>query len=121
MSLITNQTATIWNPGIKEDRYGNQTEDWDTATPTEVGDVSIQPSSTQEVVDDQQTTVADWRFYSEDSAASALTASSRVECQGQTYEVVGAPQPWPDPFEPGAIDHWEAPLRVILPDPRPGD
>lgn len=117
MSVINNQDAVIWNPGTKPDRYGNEVEDWSSATDTPITDVSVQPSSTTEVVDDQQTTVADWRFYSTDPACVAMTAQSRIECQGQTYEVVGAPQPWPDPLEPGAVDHWEAPLRVILPNP----
>lgn len=119
MSLITNQSAIIRNPGVKEDRYGNEVVDWSVAADTAITDVSIQPSDTQEVLDDQQTTIADWRFYSEDPAAAALTAVSRVVCQGQTFEVVGAPSPWPDPLEAGAIHHWEAPLRVITPDPRP--
>lgn len=121
MTIITNQDAVIWNPGVKEDRYGNKVDDWSAATPTYIGDTSIQPSATREEIEDQQTTIADWRFYSEDPAASALTAQSRIECLGQTYEVVGAPQPWPDPLEPGEIDHWEAPLRIIVPNPIPGE
>lgn len=121
MSIINNQVATILNPGEKEDRYGNKVDDWTVATETPISDVSIQPSDTQEVVDDQQTTVANWRFYSEDPAAAALTSRSRVACQGSLYEVVGAPQPWPDPLNPGDIDHWEAPLRIYDPEPQPED
>lgn len=119
MSIINNQTAIVLNPGTKEDRYGNETDDWDNPVPTYLSDCSVQPSTTEEIVENQQTTVADWRFYSEDPAAAALTARSRLECLGQTYEVVGAPQPWPDPLNPGGIDHWEAPLRIFDPNPNP--
>ncbi len=124
MGIITNQEAVIWNPGEKEDRYGNKVDDWNNAIPTHVTDVSVQPTGTQEVVDDQQTTVADWHFYCEDPDVASilqevLRATSRIECDGQTYEVVGAPQMWPDPLEPGAINHVEAPLRVFDPNPRP--
>lgn len=107
----------ILNPGVKTDRYGNQVADWSNAIPTYISDSSVQPSDTQEIVQDQQTTVANWRFYSTDPNSVAMKATSRIECNGLTYEVVGSPQPWPDPLEPGEIDHWEAPLRIYDPNP----
>lgn len=113
MSAIMNQTCEILHPAKKTDRYGNDSWDWDNATVIEVDEVSIQPSSTVEILDDRQTTVSGWRFYG--PPETVIYAIDRVRVGAFLWDVSGEPQPWPDPLNAGAIDHWEAQLEIIEP------
>jgi hypothetical protein len=116
---IMNQVCAVLRAAVLPDRYGpnTNTRDWANATSTPLARVAIQPSSTTEDSLERQTTVSGWRFYG--PPETDLLATDRVEWYGKTFEVVGEPQPWMDPLNPGAIDHWEAPLEIILPTPRP--
>lgn len=117
---IMNQSCVVLRAAKLVDRYGaGNKRDWPNAVETPLGGVSIQPSSTNESVEDRQTTVSGWRFYGPADTDLRATDRIRSDLLGMTFEVVGDPQPWPDPLS-GGIDHWEAPLEIVKPDPTPG-
>lgn len=118
MLSIMNQACNVLRAPVIADRYGNgNTRDWAHAVSTPLTRVAIQPSSTNEDAIDRQTTISGWRFYG--PPETDLKSTDRIAWYGKTFEVVGEPQPRMDPLNPGAIDHWEAPLEIILPDPLP--
>jgi hypothetical protein len=92
------------------DRYNNKTKSWDNPTRVAVSGVHVQPLGTQEdeALGSGSTTETYQAFY---GAESVLTASNRVEWESDTYEVVGEPERWPDPF--GGLAYKRAVLRRI--------
>ncbi len=115
---LMNQTCDVLRAPVTPDRYGEGNKrDWANAEVIPLSNVAIQPASTTEDALDRQTTVSGWRFYG--PPETDLKATDRVMWYGRTFDVVGEPQPWIDPLNPGDVDHWEAPLEIINPDPTP--
>lgn len=82
------QTVTVLNPGSTTDPYGNVTFDWgNPTTTTEKG--LLEPTQSTEVTVGRDTVTADFLLFLK--VDSAVTALSRVQVNGVTFEVVGLP------------------------------
>jgi len=106
---FADQSIDILTATETTDRYNNKTKSWDNPTRTTETGVHVQPLGTQE---DEAlgggTTTDTYQMF---GALTSLTASNRVEWQSNTYEVVGEPERWPDPF--GGEAYRRAVLRRV--------
>lgn len=116
MSLLHTQGVVIVRAGEFTDRYGNTKPDWGTgATRTPVSGVNVQPasspSSSDEHIDDRQTTVTRWDFFTDRGVDVDLLATDRVEFDGMKLRVDGKVGRWPAPG--GGVHHVEATLVEV--------
>jgi hypothetical protein len=116
MSMLFTQLVVVVRAGELVDRYGNTKPDWGAgATRTPVSGVNVQPaaspSSTDEHVDDRQTTVTKWRLYTPRRMDLDLRETDRVEFDGMSLEVDGKVGRWTGPG--GSVHHIEATLKEI--------
>lgn len=114
---IFNQTIMVINPGQKKTPYSTEpVDDWDNPV-TFIVDfpVSIQPASSSEGPVERPQVVTTWRLYTPPGTdIPELSARSRVRIgAGLTLDVVGDPQRWPDPYNPGVVHHLEASLEQV--------
>lgn len=107
------QSVVIVRPGVVEDDYGNEQEDWgDAATRIPVSGVNVQPSGgSTEDTDDKQITVTGWRLYTPRGMDIDLRETDRVEALGTVMQVIGKVARWPAPG--GGVHHVEADLREV--------
>lgn len=84
--------------------YGNQTRDWANATSVTYP-AEVQPVSSTEDVVNQQQTITRWRLFLGPTAD--LEATDRIEWDGDTYEIDGDVERWK---RRGAPHHLEAVL-----------
>ncbi|WDZ87188.1 phage head completion protein [Micromonospora cathayae] len=87
--------------------YGNQQRDWDNAT-AQPYPAEVQPVSSTEDVVNQQQTVTRWRMFL--GADADLEATDRFEWDGGTYEVDGDVERWK---RRGVLHHLEAVLMRV--------
>lgn len=108
MSLTTllTQTVTVTRRQFDAlDAYGNPTSGTET---TAVWPARLEQLSSDELVHDRDTIVADWRMFL--PAAAAIGPFDAVESDGRTFEV------WGDPAEqrsPRGVHHLEVKLRRV--------
>lgn len=104
-SLLT-QTATIIRPSFDAvDAYGNPQPGTTTSTDYPA---RLEGLSSDELVRDRDTIVADWRMFLPPDAD--VSPFDRIESDGKTFEV------WGDPIEqraPRGIHHLELRLRRV--------
>jgi hypothetical protein len=100
------ESATIYHPQFDAvDAYGNPQPGIETS---EVYPVRLEQLSTDELVRDRDTVVADWRMFL--PAGAEIGPFDRVESDGRTFEV------WGDPIEqrtPRGVHHQEIKLRRV--------
>ncbi len=100
------EQATIYHPEFDAvDAYGNPQPGTETS---ETWPARLEQLSSDEIVRDRDTVVADWRMFL--PAAATVSQFSRVESAGRTFEV------WGDPIEqrtPRGIHHVEVKLRRV--------
>lgn len=106
------QRVTLINAALVEDvdgsNYGNERLDWDNAEQVDAPGCVIAPLPVGEQVDPgRDAIVTRWQFIG--PPGTPITALSRVEYGGRTYEVDGDPQV----FETGVMDHVEAVLQQV--------
>ena len=86
---------------------GTKVRDWDNATEHTVCGCSVQPATTMRDFADRAEQVTDrWTLYAPPCAD--LATGDRITCNGQTYEIEGAPFKWKSPT--GAVSHKHANL-----------
>ncbi|MFM9703594.1 hypothetical protein [Streptomyces galilaeus] len=106
------QDIVIVRAGTAEDEYGNEQDDWGTATRIPVSGVNVQPAGgSTEDTEDKQVTVTGWRLYTPRGMDIDLRETDRVEAWGTTMQVVGKVARWPAPG--GGVHHIEADLREV--------
>jgi hypothetical protein len=107
------QDIVIVRPGVVEDDYGNEQEDWGAAaTRIPVSGVNVQPNGgSTEDTEDRQVTVTGWRLYTPRGMDIDLRETDRVEAWGTTMQVIGKVGRWPAPG--GGVHHVEADLREV--------
>jgi hypothetical protein len=105
MTLRT-KSVTLITPALVTDR-GVSVPDWGNATETVIQGCRWQPMvSDEETAQHRQGVVKRLNFFGPPDMA--LTAHSRVEVEGEVYEVEGSVRPWMSPS--GNLDHIEAHL-----------
>lgn len=84
------------------DRRGTQVLDWENPQEFTVSGCSVQPNTTTRDFDGRAIQVTeDWTLYA--PPGSDIKAGDRIEWQGLTFEIDGAPMPWTSPT--GRISH----------------
>lgn len=106
LALLLSQTATVVHvESGTVDRYGD-------ATSVETSRVHyaarVEQAASTETTEGRDTIVSDWRLYLPPDAV--IGASDRVECSGNVFEVVGAPDAV---RSPRGVHHIEARLRYV--------
>jgi hypothetical protein len=103
--MLTEQ-ATVYHPTFDAvDAYGNPQPGTETS---DAYPARLEQLSSDELVRDRDTVVADWRIFL--PAAAAIGPFDRVESGGRTFEV------WGDPIEqraPRGVHHLEVRLRRV--------
>ena len=98
---------------MKTNRAGDATPDWATASRVAVSPVNVQPlSTTERVAIGGDLSVLMMRVFTGRGVDVDVLATDRVEYAGNTFEVVGAPQRWPDPMAAGRIHHVEFVIKL---------
>jgi hypothetical protein len=84
------------------DGHGNTVPDW-SQPPDElgIGNCSVQPAATQEVLTSRDTVMDQWTVYAPRFAD--VLATDRVRWNGIDYEVMGQPAAWDSPT--GGLSH----------------
>lgn len=100
------ETVQVITAGTTTDPYsGEPTDDWDTATSVDVTGVAVEPRPSGEPLQDARNQVTSgFTLYM--PAGTAITAQNRVTVRGETYDVLGEPAEWRNPFtgwEPGLV------------------
>jgi head-tail adaptor len=102
-------TVTVLNPTTTEDRYHNDVDDWATpATATERAWIT-QATSDEDLVG-RDATIERWQGFF--MPRSTITARSRVQWDGRTFEVDGTPKKCTSPRRRG-VHHIEVYLRIV--------
>lgn len=104
--------VVIVRAGATSDRYNpaSSRPDWGTATRTTVQAV-VEQSASAEDLDSRDTVTSSWRLYSLPGVDLDLTAYDRIEVDGQTFEVDGAPAHFTG--RGGSVHHVEARLVEV--------
>lgn len=92
MTVLGSHTVEVLRATTTEDRFGNETRSWETATETLVSGCSLQPLDGPEQTVGRDTVIPRWRLFAPPTID--LQASDRVRFAGEVYEVDGAPQRW---------------------------
>lgn len=109
--LGAGETITILTPDTTTNRYGRTTTDPDWSGATETTAVGLfAPQSSLEDNDGRAAVSTEARIYL--PAGTTITAACRVEARGDTYEVIGDPSVWADPFG-GNVDGIEIQIRKV--------
>ena len=87
--------------------YGNSEFDWPNATSVDYP-AEVQPVSSTEDVVNQQQTVTRWRLFL--GSTADIEATDRIEWDGDTYEVDGEVERWK---RRGVVHHLEAVLMRV--------
>lgn len=100
------ETATIYEPAFDAiDAYGNPQPGTETSA---TWPARLEQLSSDELVRDRDTVVADWRMFL--PAGATVSQFARVESAGRRFDV------WGDPIEqrtPRGIHHLEVKLRRV--------
>lgn len=99
---------------LRRNRGGELVPDWssDLVERVTITGVSVQPSSTDETSTAQFTSRSiRHRVFSLPGTAPDVTAIDRIEFDGDTYEVEGDVNAWPDPFGAVVLHHVEFVIR----------
>lgn len=88
-----NQTIEILSPGIVEDDYHNEVEDWGDPAPVSVEGCSVQPGVGGKFYDDRAATAVLFTVWAPFSAPA--TPQSRVRYDGSVYAIDGQVESWP--------------------------
>lgn len=84
------------------DKRGTKVLDWSEPTSITVGGCSVQPNTTSRDFDGRTVQVTeDWTLYA--PYGSDIKAGDRIEWEGVTFEINGAPMPWKSPT--GRVSH----------------
>lgn len=95
------QTVTRLRAPLVDDGHNNAVPNWSAATSTPITGCSVQPGSTDEVLENRDTTLIQWTVYAPSTAD--VLSSDRISYLGVEYEIDGQPAAWPSPS--GALDH----------------
>lgn len=110
--LGAGETFTILTPDTTTNRYGRTTTDPDWSGATETAVVGLfAPQSSLEDNDGRSAVTSEARLYL--PAGTAITAACRVEVRGDTYEVIGDPAVWSDPFG-GSVEGVDVQVRKVV-------
>lgn len=93
--ILGPHTITVRRATTTQDDYGNDVRNWDAASSATVGGCSVQPVTGEEVTVGRDTIVSRWQLFAPDG--TDLTATDRVEWDGDAYEVDGEVQRWAFP------------------------
>lgn len=105
--MILHDTVTRQRATTVSDGYGNQAADW--ANPDSADyPASVQPMTNDEDVVDQNRTVTRWRLFLDPTAD--VTATDRIEWDGDVYEVDGDIERWK---RRGRLHHLQAVLMKV--------
>jgi hypothetical protein len=111
--LVTVSTLPIWfqdtvsvvRAGVRTDRYGDESEDWDSPTVTEITDCKVTPVAggpeDQGVLDDRDALTKRWALAA--PPGTDIRSTDRIRWNGTDYAVEGDPLVWKSPF--GSVDH----------------
>lgn len=114
MSLLTTytQTVTIVRAGTTGDRYNPAAArpDWSAATRT-TAQAIIEQEASSEALGSRDTVTSAWRLFTLPGVDIDLTAYDRIEWNGRTLEVDGAPAKVTG--RGGSVHHIEARLREV--------
>lgn len=84
------------------DRRGSKVLDWDNAETHQLAGCSVQPSTSTRDFDGRTVQVTEeWALYAPPN--SDVKAGDRIEWNGSTFEIDGAPMPWASPS--GRVSH----------------
>jgi head-tail adaptor len=103
--ILGSHVITVRRASTTEDDYGNPISDWATASSTTVSGCSVQPLPGLEQTVGRDTVVSRWQLWAPDG--TDLTATDRVEWDGNAYDVDGEVQRWDFP----PMSHLTALLR----------
>lgn len=114
---IFNQVVEVVGPTLIESPYSDHpVEDWDNPVFTLVNfPVSVQPAGSTEGAVERPQTVETFRMFTPPGTdIPELKASHKIRLGGVLFlELVGQPERWPDPHNPGEVHHLEAVLEVV--------
>lgn len=105
--MLLHDQVTRLRAGLTEGPYGNETRDWDNATSATYS-AEVQPVSSTEDIVNQQQTITRWRLFL--PASADLEATDRIVWDGDTYEVDGDVERWK---RRGVLHHLEAVLMRV--------
>lgn len=114
---IFNQVVEVVMPTLIVSPYSDQpVEDWDNPVFMLVDfPVSVQPAGSTEGAVERPQTVETFRMFTPPGTdIPELKASHKIRLGGVLFlELVGQPERWPDPHNPGEVHHLEAVLEVV--------
>lgn len=100
------ETVEVVTAGAIADLYSGDTAvDWDAATSVTVEGVGVEPRPSGEPAQDARNAVTSG-FTLYFPAGAAVTSADRVTVRGETYDVLGEPAVWRNPFTgwaPGVV------------------
>ncbi|WP_244334527.1 hypothetical protein [Streptomyces seoulensis] len=103
----------VEHPGTREDRYGNDVNDWSTSTRTEVA-AWLQQNTSSEDTDRRDAQVGEWLMLCNpvDTTGNPLAVHgrARVHWGALRFEVIGPPGP---AYTPAEMHHYEIRLRTV--------
>lgn len=98
------EPVVIITPGVATGRYGDEQPDWSTATSRTVAGAAFAPAGAAELNSGRTAVIEEPTLYL--PAGTVVTAACRVQVRGSTYEAVGDPADWRNPFtgaRPGVV------------------
>lgn len=98
---FSTQTVTRIRPGVKTSR-GSEIPDWDNATTAQISGCSVQPASTSLSQDGRVLGIQDGMTCYLPEGAD-VREGDRLQFNGETYTIDGAPRVWPGAFRCGHI------------------
>ncbi len=98
-----NHTITRIRPGVMESR-GSSVPDWNNASSLDIAGCSVQPASTDSVLDGRVNGVAESLIVYVPDNADVL-AGDRIVYEGNTYIIDGEPKIWQSPT--GRVSHMQ--------------
>ncbi|MGW4028250.1 hypothetical protein ACWEFL_02840 [Streptomyces sp. NPDC004838] len=105
----------VEHPGQKQDRYGNEVDDWSPGATTHAEVAAwMQQTIGREDIDQRDAQIGEWLMVCNPhtTAGVPLTVhgSARVHWQGLHFEVIGPPGP---AYTPGELHHYEIRLKAV--------
>lgn len=98
MDFPYGETVQVLTAGTVTDPYSGQSSpSWATSTSASVSGVAVEPRPSAEPVQDARNSVTSgFTLYM--PAGTVITAANRVVVRGGTYDVLGEPASWVNPF-----------------------